>query len=97
MPHLIQISDNQHAQLSEIKNSLEKKTGKLVSYKIAFDVYATKKPKGRITVTPKKPKGRITVTLKNKTAYHKNQPQFNIPDFNFGEIKLDATIKKILR
>ena len=86
MPHLIQISDNQHAQLSEIKNSLEKKTGKPVSYKTAFDVYATKKPKGR-----------ITVTLKNKTAYHKNQPQFNIPDFNFGEIKLDATIKKILR
>jgi hypothetical protein len=82
MARLIQVSDNQYKQLHDIKEDLEKKTGKPVSYKIAIEVYATKKPKSRISINVQKGRPKL--------------PQYN-PDFSFREINLDATIKKILK
>jgi hypothetical protein len=81
MPHLIQISDNQHADLTGIKKNLEKRTGKPISFKIALDIYATKKPKTRITIKTQRGRPKL--------------PQYQ--DFPITEINFDATIKKLLR
>ena len=63
MAKLIEIGDDQVLQLERIKRGIKASTGRDISYKVALEIYASKKPKSRISLVSKKRRKTSSLSL----------------------------------